>query len=207
MIETIDNALQLFVTGLCTMTAAYGAARYHRKEWTLAALFSGVFFMGILYWFLYIIFYSHSPVYSGIPYVSWWASYIFLSLLLVEVKGKEGKLGLRRFWPVFLFTGAMCLYYMQYGAYVNNSITAVLMGILICGSLEGVLKQPARSGGRLVCIFTLGFCLLEYCLWTASCVWDGVTLTGPYFWCDLLLTADFLLIIFAVRKAVADELH
>ena len=50
----------------------------------------------------------------------------------------------------------------------------------------------------------LVFCLLEYTLWTVSCFdWED-SVTNPYYWCDLLLTASFPFFLGATRKAAAE---
>lgn len=210
MIESIDNVFQLIITGLCTVIAVYNGLRDGHKLWAVLGLFSGVFFMGDLYWQLYLVFYDHTPAYSDIPYASWGASYVFLLLLLAEFQGGAVRQYIKRFWPVFIFTAGMCAYYMYYGEYLRNIVCAVLMGLLICRSLGGLAntgKSEELSGSRMVYLFVLVFCILEYGLWTASCIWSGDTISNPYFWFDFMLSIDILLITFAVRKAVAYGLY
>ena len=91
MIETVVNIIQLIITGVCSGIALFNAVRTEHRAWTLVGLFSGIFFMGDLYWLLFLLFYGETPPYSFIPYMSWYASYLFMLLLLVTVKG-----GIRR---------------------------------------------------------------------------------------------------------------
>ena len=87
MIETVVNIIQLIITGACSGIALFNAVRTEHRAWTLVGLFSGIFFMGDLYWLLFLLFYGETPPYSFIPYMSWYASYLFMLLLLVTVKG------------------------------------------------------------------------------------------------------------------------
>ena len=43
--------------------------------------------------------------------------------------------------------------------------------------------------------------MLEYALWTASCIWSGETLLNPYYWCDFLITLSFPFLLAASGKA------
>ncbi|MBR3189095.1 MAG: hypothetical protein IKF59_13855, partial [Lachnospiraceae bacterium] len=56
------------------------------RAWIVLALASGVFFLGDLYCVLFLVLYGRTPAYSYIPYLSWYASYLFLLLLLFELR-------------------------------------------------------------------------------------------------------------------------
>lgn len=86
MIEAICNAIQLILTGACTVISLLFAFRSKARVWLLLALFSGVFFLGDLYWYLFLVFYQKTPQYSYVSDLSWDAAYLFLFLLLIQVR-------------------------------------------------------------------------------------------------------------------------
>ena len=207
MIETVVNIIQLIITGSCCGIALYHAVRTGHKAWTLTGLFAGMFFMGDLYWLLFLLFYGETPPYSFIPYVSWDASYLFLLLLLTEIKGGiRRKPVMRVLIPVMVFTVSLCLYYMTFGDYIGNIIVMVLMSMLIYHSLDGLLSKQepvAEDNRRSVFKATLFFCFAEYGSWTMSCFSEGSAVRDLYYLFDLLITLSFILVVLAVRKAVS----
>jgi len=210
MIESIDNGIQMIITALCTGITVYNWLKDGRREWILLGLFTGTYFMGDLYWQLYLVFYHRTPVYSDIPYVSWYAAYVFLLLLLAMFSKTTALQVLRRFWPVPVFTAGMCVFYMRYGSYVSNLVAVVIMSLLISRCLEGIMDKRAMGAGedgRQVYILILVLCLLEYGMWTVSCFTSGNSIANPYYWFDVMLSVDFLLITLSMTKAVAHGLY
>lgn len=205
MIEVIDNGIQLLMTFVCTAVAVYQAIRSRSKVWVLIALFSGVFFLGVLYWLLYGIFYGEAPISTLITDISWYASFLFLFLLLLQLGEGKKKVRSKALWFIPLFAAAMCAYYMQWGAYVSNIIYAFLLTLILWqafGGLLSVKKDPQEQYRRPVYRMAIVFSALEYCIWTASCIWEGYTFANPYYWFDILLSLSFVFFLPAVRKAV-----
>ncbi len=207
MTETISNTVQLALTGLCAACALYRAFTTERRAWTLFALFAGLNFLGNLYWLLWLVFYGDSPPYAFIPYLSWYASYLFLALLLLQVKSPEQpRLQARTLWLVPVFAAGMFVFYVQYGDWVGNIVCAALMGLLLWQAIGGLLflrgKRGAAAKNRFLYWAVLLFCFVEYALWTVSCFWTGDSLKDPYFWFDLLLSLCFPILLPAVERAV-----
>ena len=207
MIESIDNALQLAVTGILAAVSTRRAVISGKRVYSLLSLFYLAYFLGSLYWQLYLVFYHMTPLYSLIPYISWYTSYLFLLLILVVTGSKKGEgRNFRVLWAVPAFTGGMCVFYMQWGAYLSNIISFVLMTVLIWKSLKNLLLIKdgifEYAGNRCFFVVTLVFCFLEYTLWTSSCFWQGNSIRNPYFWFDTMLTFSFLLFLPAAGKAV-----
>lgn len=211
MIETIENAIQLTVTGLCSASALYYAVRSKERTWILLGLFAGVFFLGDLYWQLFLIFYDKTPPVFYISEFSWYTSYLFLLLLLIYINVENTEDWKFRLRPKYLcipvFTVGMCIFYMHWGDYVGNIIVATLMTGLIWHAVYGL--QTVRGQGdkgknrRMLYIVTLVFCAAEYGIWTSSCFWMGDTIMNIYFWFDFLLSITFMLFLPALRKAVS----
>ncbi len=223
MIEIIENTIQLVLTGICAWLALYRAVRSKEHAWALLGLFFGIFFLGDLYWLLFLVFYKKTPQYYSVSDLSWYTSYLFLLLMLiyirVEICGQRmpgmrqcgGPAGwVRQFppllWCVPVFTAGMCVFYMQRGDYLSNIVAAALMTGLIWHALSGLISlrgQPEQQGRlRMLFFITILFCLTEYALWTSSCFWMGDTIANVYYWFDLLLSVTFVLFLPALRKAV-----
>lgn len=203
MIETIENALQLGVCLLLALASVGVACRRKSKAYGILALFYAAFALGDLYWLLYLGFYHITPMYPYISWVSWYAAWLFLLLLLRQVQDDKhhGKHPL--LWLVPAFTGAMCVFYMQWGDYVGNLISAVFMALLLWRALPGCFTKEKVSGAkRPFYIAVVVFCLIEYTMWTLSCFYGGDTIANPYFWFDALFTVGTTLFFPALGKAV-----
>ena len=202
MIEIIENAIQLVTTGICTVIALRKGIRLQNRAWIVLALASGVFFLGDLYWELFLVLYGHTPGYSYIPYLSWYASYMFLLLLLFELKGEREERKTRKIlWIIPVFSAGMCIFYMQFGDWIGNIITAVFMSLLMWHALDMLLLLRDSKKAAIFAVVLL-FCIVEYAAWTATCFGNYETLAHPYFWLDTLLSAVFLLFPAALGKAV-----
>ncbi len=205
MSEIIENGIQLLMTGICTVFAACFALRSERREWVLLSLFSASFFLGDLYWLLFLVFLGDTPNNSIIPDMSWYASLLFLYLLLRHAgEGKQSGRS-KALWAVPVFTASMCIFYMQYGGYVSNLIYAVLFSLILWRALSGLTAVRAEQEGKSDSALyrtAVFFCAVMYTMWTLSCFFEGNTFANPYFWFDTMLSLTFLLFIPAVRKAV-----
>ena len=205
MIESIENGIQLVTTAVCTALSVCRAVRSEKRIWLLLALSSGVYFLGDLYWQLFLIFYGETPDYSFIPYLGWYAGYVFLLLLLLEVRGPRPAVPRSRLlWLFPVFTVGMGVFYLQWGDWIGNITAAILMSLLLWHTTDCVLlwrRDPLEKGKRCVADGIILFCAAEYAAWTSSCFWMGDTLKNPYFWFDTLLSICFLLFPWALRKA------
>ena len=209
MIESIDNAIQLLVTGGCACIAVYQAVRRNDRMWALLSLFYGTFFLGDLYWCLYLVFFDDNPK-LYIAEFSWYTSYLFLLLLLIYINVEHSKGWRYRFRPLYMlivaFTGIMCVFFIHVaGDYISNIIAALLMTGLIwhaCFGLQSIRKKPEGDNRRMLYVVTLLGCATEYAMWTSSCFWMGESITNIYYLFDLMLSACIVLLIPALRKAV-----
>ncbi|MBQ3376043.1 MAG: hypothetical protein IJG49_06500 [Erysipelotrichaceae bacterium] len=207
MIEGLENGIQMILAGICAGIAIVKAVTTRNRTWAFLSMFYFTFFLGDLYWALHIIFYHKTPEFSFIPYLNWISSYLFLWLIMYYVQdGKKIAQPLKRMWSIPVFTFAMAIFYMQYGAYLNNTITAVMMCTLMVRAINGLIIEKEEQGSvrksYLLNILVLMFCMMEYAMWTVSCFFSGDTLANPYYWFDFGLTVIIGLILRAVRKVV-----
>ena len=200
MIESIDNGIQIAVLGICVIAAILKAARYRSRSWTLLAFFYGSWLLGDIYWTVCLFFYNKTPEISVVSDLSWYASYIFLYLLLRHTSPPEKLEGKKIIpWLEPVFTLGLALFFMRRGEILSNLIYAGLMGLLLYAAIHRLIERRNRFLPALILIF----CLLEYALWTASCFWNDELLLHPYYWFDFLLTVSFPFFLPAVRKEVA----
>ena len=209
MIEIITNLIQMLFSGICAWVALRRAVRAKSREWSLLALFFASFAFADLYWLLYLLFFRMTPKYFFLSDLIWYVSFLFLLLLLQYIKGDRREMYRSRLsWIGPVIAAGMCVFYMRWGDYLSNIISACLMGILLWRAIGGLVylhnRPKEETRARYFLIITLIFCLLEYALWTVSCFWMGDTMANPYFWFDLLITGCMLLFLPALGKAVAD---
>ena len=233
MIGDIDNAIQLATTLICAIVALFRAVKFKGRRWALLGLFSGLFFLGTLYYQVFFLFYDETPLYLSIADLSWYTSYLFLLMLVIYVNvhnrevdmqtsRKQGAFAemdrnilrwARRsnpvIWIVPTFTITMFFIFIQRGDYLLNFIVLVLMTGIMWHSVYGLVtiqSNPQRKQRQqMLFVVTFLFCLTEYALWVSSLFWTGYTITNNYFWFDFLLSAMFLLFIPAVGRTVSEK--
>lgn len=213
MVETIGNILQIIVLGICTAVAAYNTESRKNRSWLIYGLFAFSFLLGDIWWLLDWLFYE-DEFYSIIPYINWKASFLFL-ILLMQRQLKTPifrKINNPVLCMIPLFCTGMCFYYMKFGAYIDNLLTALLMCLLIWITVQRLLEIRSGEGGsaedKSLCLLVFLFCVSEYIIWTASCLDYGNPLRSLYDIFSFVMTVIFLLIIPAMKKAVkADELY
>ena len=208
MIETIENLLQLLILLICTGISLSWAIRERGGTAILLFFFYASFALADLYWLLYLVFYEKSPVIFYVSDLSWYASYLFLYMLVQQMADpEEQKFRLTALWALPAFCIVMCLFYMQWGDYLSNAICAVLMSLLLCHSVRGLVymrSHPQAAANRPLYIAILVFCMLEYGVWTTSCFWVGDTWKNPYFIFDCLMTVYKPFLLYSYKKAVTE---
>ena len=204
MIESIENALQIATLLVCSALALIRAVRTRSRAWTLLAFFYGSWGLGDVYWLVCLIFFDQTPRISIVSDLSWYASYIFLYMLLREIAPPDGARE-KRFLPWLgpLFAAGMAAFFMQWGEIGSNLIYALLMSLLLFSVIRRFLDREKYAAQQALCVLILVFCLLEYALWTSSCFFKGDGLDNPYYWFDFLLTLCFVFFLPAVRRCDA----
>ena len=163
MIETIFNAVQLIFTLISAGFAAYRAIRTQKHAWLLCSLASGVYFLGDLYWQLYLVFYDCTPHYSYIPELGWRACCIFLLILLTEVRGEREKPTRVKkvLFIIPVFTVGMSSYYALYDGITTNLIIAVVMKLLPVMFYLIVFGAGNEEASNAVLMTAAGFATFE----------------------------------------------
>ena len=203
MIERYENTIQIAVLLGCIPVALYLAVRHRSRSWTLLSFFYGSWMLGDLYWLLCLLLFGRTPQITVVADLSWFASYLFLYLLLRHLAPPRPG-GRKRLppWLGFVFSFGMAAYFMQFGMILTNLIYASLMGLLLYAAIRRLTDRPRPRHCLFLSVVILVFCAFEYALWTSSCIWVGENLRNPYYWFDVLLTVSFPFFLPAVKKAV-----
>ena len=189
MVESIDNALQIAALLICSGVAIGKAAAKRSRVWTLLFFVYGSWVLGDVYWQVCLIFYGRTPQISVVSDLSWYASYVFLYMILRETATPEGARE-KRFlpWVGPLFSLGMAVFFMQWGKIVSNLIYALLMGLLLFSVLRRFLDKEKYKAQQPLCVMIFVFCLLEYAAWISTCFFWSDGIENPYFWFDFLMT-------------------
>ena len=188
MIERIENALQIGTLVVCAAIALYRIVKRRGEAWTLLSFFFFFWLLGDVYWLACLVFYDGTPQISAVSDLSWYASYIFLYLLLRHTAPPEKPFGAKVLpWLGPVFTAGMGVFFMLRGEIAANLVYAGLMGFLLYAAIRRLMERRSVYLSVLILVF----CLLEYALWTASCFWNDEIVLHPYYWFDFLLTVSF----------------
>lgn len=204
MIEAFENGAQLVAVTICLILSLTFILRGRRRAFELTALFYSCYMLGNLYWQLHLLFYGLTPEVFYVSDVCWLAAWLFIYCLLRHVS-TPGERRLRHPLLLFppLFAAAMALFYMQWGGFISNVISAIMMSLLMIHALRGLLYlRGSREPRQVLYLAALFYCACEYVAWTASCFFWPYSVTSPYIWSDVLLTVSIVLLLPAARKAV-----
>lgn len=188
MIELGENLIEIAVISICIIFSVNRLIRRQDRNSMLLTLFYASMLLGNLYWTLYLSFYHKTPYVFYVSEISWCAAYLFLILLLWDIQTDDER-GIRHpiLWVIPVFVFGMMIFYFYWGDYLLNVIEAVLMGLIMTRSVQGLIALRGSSDERRnFYIAVLCFCLIEYAMWTVSCFWMGDTIRNPYFWIGLL---------------------
>lgn len=203
MIESIDNSLQIVVLVICTLIAAKKAFEQNSRAWTLLAFFFGNFALDDLYLVMCLLTVGEASTLSVVSELSWYASYIFLYMLIRQLAPPAVKVP-RFFLPWLgpILSMSMAFFFMQWGNIASNLIYGALMGLVMFAALHRLSRPEQYGHVKMLCVLVLVLCFLEYTMWTISCYYEGGEAGNPYYFVDFLITVSFPFFLRGTRKAV-----
>ena len=203
MIYTIDNSVQVLVLVVCTFIAVRRAFEQKSRAWTLLAFFFADFALDDLYMVVSDLTVGWYSTLSVVSELSWYASYLFLYLLIRQTAPLEERAEKHLLpWLGPVFSLAMAVFYMQWGDIASNLIYAAVMGLVMFAALRRLIRQEAFGHVKLLCTLALLFCFLEYAMWTVSGYFREGILSYLYYLFDFLITLTFPFFIAGTAKAV-----
>ena len=207
MVELIDNTVQFIITLLSGVGAGILFYQKRIQAYFQLSCFFGTFALGTLYWTLYVLLFNHTPQVFYVSELSWLASFMFLLTLEYTLSTSDER-AFRHpaVWIVPLVCVPQLLLYVSRGDLLFNLLMCGMTMAAAWYSVRGLAYARRQSGKprdlQYFHIAVLCIIFLEYGLWTTSCFWISDTLTNPYFWLDVLLTASLFALLPATRKAV-----
>ena len=121
MIEIVENAVQLGLLLVCVGISAAYMIRSRTESSIMLFLFYTAYALGDLAWLLDLVYTGHTPIVFYEAELSYYASYLFLFMLLQQVStSKERKTRHVALLAVPIFVIAMFVFYIQWGDYFGN---------------------------------------------------------------------------------------
>ena len=209
MIEAVENLVQTVALAGCIGIAGFRLAAHKSRLWMLLMLFYISMFLGDLYWALSLLLLHRPPLFDYVSEISWFSAYLFLYLLIRETLDRENKkVKSPVLWAGPVFVACMAVFYMQWGSVLSNITYAIAMGLIFYYISSGLflLKDVSTRQCRRKILFLAvnTFCLIEYLLWTSSCIWSGDTLANPYYWIDFVQSVCLVFLLRATNEAVKE---
>lgn len=204
MIEALDYGLQFLILLVCGVYAGVRAVYTRERGWVLLCFFYACYALGDLYWLLCMALEGATPKLHFISELSWSAGYIFLCLLLQLVQTRHEPFHVRSAWLAPAFAAAACVFFLQYGDYLGNLVSAVIMSRLGFLVLRGLFGREKQAPDRRLYLAVAMIFLAEYGEWFATCFWTGVALAVPYSCFEAVMTVFIALLASAYRKAMAE---
>ena len=207
--EVVSNLLQAAVTLLGFSLGGIRYLKSRKQEYFLLTCFYGCFFLGSLYWTLYLLLFSETPQVFYVSEFGWVASVIFLSMLQYTLSSEEERrFPCRKALSAVLIGAPLCIFYCTFGDILSNLLWCGMMIIVSCFSIRGLAYARRQRGAahniKYFHIWVLCYATLEYALWTSGCFWPGDSIFSPYCWFDLLLAGCLLALLPAMGKAVQE---
>ena len=205
--EVISNLLQAAVTLLGFFLGGIRYLKSRKQEYFLLTCFYGCFFLGSLYWTLYLLLFDTTPRVFYVSEFGWVASVIFLRILQATLSTPEERaFRCRRAWLAPAFGVPLLAFYCIFGDILSNLIWCGMMIWLSFCAIRGLVYAITQTvAARNIRYFHIGvICVAfaEYLLWTVGCFWPDTSPASPTFWCDMMLTLAILGLLPATRKAV-----
>ena len=199
MIELMDNLLQLTVTAIGCVWAGATFYKSRREPFFMLTGFYAAFTLGTLYWTLHIILLNSTPPLFYVSEIGWTASYIFLLALLFTMRTpSEPRQKTALTWLAPVFCVPQFLLYITHGELLYNlamCIPTMLIGWLAIDGLVLAKRSAAAKEKTAFYAASLLFVVLEYLLWTSSCLWPDGMLANLYFVFDVLLSFCALMLL------------
>ena len=215
MVDVIENAFQIASLIFCTSFSIYRILKTKDKSWVLLFFFFGSYLMGDLYWQAVTYFYGDTPSIALISDLSWYASFMFIYLLLYMENEKHKGLGRPREdyensmlslvpWLGPIFSTVMSLLYMQIGAIISNTIYGILMAVILYYLIDTVIRFHGTRCLRIrwLCHAIAFTCLSEFGSWTASFFNGESSFSNPYYWFNILSSISFTFYLWPLSKEV-----
>ena len=193
MIEIIENAAQVLVTGVCLVLSFVRFFRQRDEAWTCLCAFYGCTFFAICYWLGYLIVFGSTPRFFYVSEMGWAASYLLILVLVATLDGQRApEPPVAAAWIPIIIVIPQFVLYITHGDIVLNVIDCSLMAAIGFFTVRGILTpyKEGLAGNRAFHVSVFIWGLLQLAVWTASCFSTPV-FSMLYTVSDFLLTASY----------------
>ena len=204
-IEYAENIFQLLANLVALLLCLFYYISSKRRGWFFAIVFFVCSLLSCYYWTSYLIIMGDWPNVSDLmAYFGWDAAYPVLFLLLMHMKSPEER---RYFHPLMLLPVPLNIWqltlYLPYGRLFSNIYQVSMCTLLACFSIQGFcwyrISQKGKTAKPYVSAAVFFFSLCEFGMWTSSSL--NEPFASLYYPFSFLYSLDYLLLIWAVRKA------
>ena len=208
-LEYAENLFQLLANLAALLMCLFFYISKKRRAWLYAIFFFLSCLLSSYYWTTYLIIMGFWPNVSNLmAYFGWNVSYPILFILLMHMKSPAER---KYFHPLMLVPVPLNIWqliiYLPYGDPLSN-VYQVAFGTLFASfSIQSFCwYRKNRENGAAqpwVSLAVFLFALFEFGMWTSSCLNEPFgTLYYPF---SFLCSADYLFIIWAVRRSFTDS--
>lgn len=203
--EVIDNLFQVTVLLICVVLSLWMAVRHREKQFLILALAYASFFMGTLYFVLYLAIFGTVPQIFYVAEISWWASYLFsLSLQIVRSERVSVRFSLLAAAGCICMAGAAVVFQIFGPAWLMVILFAATVGAISYICIFRLSRSELRTpfdALMLICVF------LQVSLYGVSMFYSDFTKFNFYFVVDLTLTVCFAGLLLLLHREVTHDIH
>ena len=209
VMEYLENIVQLVLILAALLVSLFRYVSSKKRGWLYTAGFFTSSLLSCYFWTAYLVIMGDTPNASDLlTYFGWNVAYPVMALLNIHMKTKEER---RYFHPLILLpiplNGAQLLLYLQFGGAVNSTYQVAVCTFISCSCLQSLLwyAKQRKNGARPphVAAVVLINMISEFGMWTASC-YEGLA-DYVYYLFSFLCSGSYLLLLWAVRRAYAEE--
>ncbi|MBR5407252.1 MAG: response regulator [Lachnospiraceae bacterium] len=205
-LEIFENVIMLMAAILGLLSALFRYIEFRKPGWLYVAGYFLANLLSAYYWTTYSFVMGDYPEVSAfVAYFGWNVGYIILLIAVLKLRpmGMGKYINPLMFLPVPLNVLQFFIY-IQYGGFLNNLYTLIIVTAIACISLNVILYwfKNRKSGAHFPYFHTvvLIYIAAEYGMWTSSCYAWPSDLLNPYYYSAYISYIVLVLFAWAVGK-------
>ena len=203
--EYAESIIQLVATMVAMMLCLFRFIGRSRRVWLYTLMFFLSNFLSCYFWVSYLIIMGDWPnVSTFMTYFGWNLGYIFLLLLMLQVKSRAER---RYLHPLMLVPIPLNIWqltiYNQYSDVLNNTYQTLMCTLFAVLGIQGLCfwyKHRREEGVKKTWVALAGLlhAVCEFGMWTCSCFYEPIL--SFYYVFSILDSVIFFFLIWAVDR-------